>query len=64
MARIRYRLLCGTWETIATMLRKRFKLKPHKNLSTKELHRDGLACSSDEVSVKKMKRGAKLLSLR
>ena len=51
MARIIYRLLYGTWEAVVTMLRKRFKWKPHKNLSTNELHSDGVVCSSDEVLV-------------
>ena len=36
------------------MLRKRYKWKPHKYLSTNALHNGGLARSSDEVSVMEM----------
>jgi hypothetical protein len=36
------------------MLRERFKWKPHKSLSTDALHNDGVARSSDEVSVMEM----------
>jgi len=54
MARIWYRLLYGTWEVVVMMLRKRYKWKPHKYLSTNALHNGGLARSSDEVSVMEM----------
>jgi len=56
MARLIDRLLYGTWEAVAMMLRKRFKWKPHKNLSTDALHSGGVVCSSEEVSVMEMER--------
>ena len=51
-----FRLLCGTWEPVAWMLREKHKWKPHKCESTEARHRGGSARSSDEVSVMEMER--------
>lgn len=51
MARSRFGLLCGTAGTCAAMSRKKAKKSNFKAQSTKALHRDGPACSSDEGPV-------------
>ena len=38
------------------MIREKFKWKPHKNQSTDARNRDGIARSSEEVSVMEMER--------
>jgi len=50
------RLLCGTWEPVASMLREKFKWRSHENESTDARHRGGSSCISDEVSVMEMER--------
>jgi len=49
-------LLCRTWEPVVSMLRKRFKWRPHENLSTDAKHRDGSSSSSVEGSVMGLER--------
>ncbi len=56
VARTQYRLLCGTWEPVAAMLREKLKWKTHKGESTDARHRGGLTRSSDEISVMEMER--------
>ena len=51
-----YRLLCGTWETVAPMSREKRKRRPRKRWSTDAEHRGGLPSSSDEVSVMEVER--------
>lgn len=51
VARVVQRLLQGTWEPVAGMLREKFKQRTCKNESTDALHRDRLTRSSNETSV-------------
>jgi len=51
MARSRFGLSCGTAGTCAAMSRKKAKKSNFKAQSTKALHRDGPAYSSDEGPV-------------
>ena len=55
-ARMRSRLLCGTWEPVAPMAREKRKRKPLKRESTEVGHRDGATCSSEEGSVMELER--------
>jgi RNA-directed DNA polymerase len=48
------RLLYGTWEPVAPMPREKSKGQIPKDESTDAEHRDGAACSSEEVSVMEM----------
>jgi hypothetical protein len=50
-ARMRSRLLCGTWEPVTPMLREPRKGKPPERVSTDAGYRDGATCSSDEGPV-------------
>jgi len=50
-ARMRSRLLCGTWEPVTPMPREERKGKPPKRASTDAGYRDGATCSSDEGPV-------------
>lgn len=51
MARSRFGLSCGTAGTCTAMSREKAKKSNFKAQSTKALHRDGPACSSDEWPV-------------
>jgi hypothetical protein len=51
VARSRFGLSCGTAGTCAAMLRKKAKKSNFKVQSTNALHRDGLACISNEGPV-------------
>ncbi len=55
-ARMRSRLLCGTWEPVTPMRRERHKRKPLKCLSTDAGYRDGATRSSDEGPVMGLER--------
>jgi hypothetical protein len=55
-ARTRYRLLCGTWEPVALMLREKRKWRSHKRLSTEAERRGGVIRSSNEGSVMESER--------
>ena len=46
-----FRLVCVTWEPVASMLREPSKWRTHKDLSTDARHRGGSTCSSNEVPV-------------
>lgn len=50
-ARMRSRLLRGTWEPVTPMPREKRKWRSHKCESTDAGYRDGAACSSDEGAV-------------
>jgi hypothetical protein len=50
-ARLRSRLLCGTWEPVTPMPREKRKGKPPKRASTDAGYRDGATCSSEEGPV-------------
>jgi len=41
VAWVRFRLVCATWEPVASMWREPSKWKTHKDLSTDARHRDG-----------------------
>lgn len=51
VARAYFRLLYGTWEPVASMLREELKWRSHKSQSTNVRHRGGLARSSVDVTV-------------
>jgi len=51
VARMRSRLLCGTWEPVTPMLREKRKWKHHKRESTDAGYRDGATRSSVEGTV-------------
>jgi hypothetical protein len=55
-ARTRVRLLCGTWEPVTLMPRKRYKERSSKCLSTDAVYRGGVLCSSYEGSVMELER--------
>jgi hypothetical protein len=55
-ARMRSRLLCGTWEPVTPMPREERKGKPPKRASTDAGYRDGATCSSDEGPVTGLER--------
>ena len=55
-ARMRSRLLCGTWEPVTPMPREKRKWKPHKRESTDAGYRDGATRSSEEGSVMELER--------
>ncbi len=55
-ARMRSRLLCGTWEPVTPMPREKRKGKPPKCASTDAGYRDGATCSSDEGPVTGLER--------
>ena len=50
-ARMRSRLLCGTWEPVTPMPREKRKWRTHERESTDAGYRDGATCSSDEGAV-------------
>jgi hypothetical protein len=50
-ARMRSRLLCGTWEPVTSMSREKRKWKPHECESTDARCRDGATRSSVEGAV-------------
>lgn len=56
MARVRSRLLCGTWEPVISMLREKRKETYSKRESTDAKNRDGVARSSDEGAVMVLER--------
>lgn len=51
VARMRSRLLCGTWESVIPMPRKRCKRKSREHLSTNAGYRGGATRSSAEATV-------------
>jgi hypothetical protein len=55
-ARMRSRLLCGTWEPVTPMPREERKGKPPKRASTDAGYRDGATCSSGEGPVTGLER--------
>jgi len=55
-ARMRSRLLCGTWEPVIPMPREPRKGKPPKRVSTDAGYRDGATCSSEEGPVMGLER--------
>ncbi len=48
MARVRFGLLCGTWEPVTSMLRENRKEAYSKRESTDAKNRDGVTRSSEE----------------
>lgn len=56
MARVRSRLLCGTWEPVTSMLREKRKEAYSKRESTDAKNRDGVTRSSDEGAVMVLER--------
>jgi hypothetical protein len=56
MAWLWVRLLCGTWEPVASMLREKFKWRSHEKESTDARHSGGSSCSSVEGSVMGLER--------
>ncbi|MEI2658350.1 MAG: hypothetical protein V9G16_14805 [Nitrosomonas sp.] len=56
VARVRSRLLCGTWEPVAPMLREKHKEKHSKCESTDAEYRDGATRSSEEGTVMVLER--------
>jgi hypothetical protein len=55
-ARLRSRLLCGTWEPVTPMPREERKGKPPKRASTDAGYRGGATCSSEEGPVTGLER--------
>jgi ribosome modulation factor len=56
VARMRSRLLCGTWEPVIPMPRERRKRKPLERLSTDAGYRGGATWSSEEGPVMGLER--------
>ena len=56
MAWLWVRLLRGTWEPVASMLREKFKWRPHENESTDAEHRGGSSSISVEGPVMGLER--------
>ena len=48
VARIGFRLLCGTWEPVAPKIREKLKWRTHEGESTDAEHRGGPPHNSDE----------------
>ena len=56
MARVRFGLLCGTWEPVTSILREKRKEDYSKCESTDAKSRDGVTCSSEEGTVMVLER--------
>ena len=56
VARVRLRLVHGTWEPVVSMAREKSKWWPHKDQSTDARHRGGTARSSREGRVMRLER--------
>ena len=56
VARVRSGLLCGTWEPVTPMLRKKLKGEHSEGESTDAEYRDGATCSSVEGAVMALER--------